>query len=139
MRRTPAFGARTALALLCIAVLAPAAAGAAVKTIGQGIRLRGSNIWYAHGTAVRPAGLAAAITVPSPQPVKVQWAVVCQKPNKTDPADHLGTGEKGGQVTVQGNATVRLALPYPKPPTCVVTVYATLSKADRVSLRLLQT
>ncbi len=138
MRRTLAFGARAAAALLCIATLAPAAAEATVKTIGQGVRLRGSNIWYAHGTAVRPAGLAAAITVPSPQPVKVQWAVVCQKPNKTDPADHLGTAEKGGQITVHGDATVSFALPYPKPPTCVVTVYATLSKADRLSLRLLQ-
>jgi hypothetical protein len=71
--------------------------------------------------------------------VKVQWAVVCQKSNPNDPAIHLGVKGTSGEASVRTAATVKLALPYPKPPNCVATVYATLTKDGKLELRLLQT
>jgi hypothetical protein len=121
-----------------VPLLAASGAWAAPKTIGQGVRLKGTNVWYAHGTAANPRTLLAVVMPTPGQSVKVQWAVACQRPNPTDPADHLGTGEKGGQVTVHGAASIRLSMPSAKPPTCVVTVYATLAKAGRLSVRIVQ-
>jgi hypothetical protein len=125
-----------ALTLACVGV---ATAGAASKVIGQAVRLKGTKIFYAKGTAVAPRTISAGVAVTPSQPVKIQWAVVCQKSNRADPAVHLGTSEKAGQTTVRGSGTVRLELPYAKPPTCVATVYATLSRKGSLVLRVFQT
>ncbi len=130
-----------AVALLAAALLAAGpAAAATARPIGKaGARLKGTSIWYAHATAVRPASIAVRV-VPTPaRAVKVQWAVVCQKPNPSDPADHVGTASSSGERTVRGAAIVPLRLPYARPPTCVATVYATLSGEGALALRLLQT
>jgi len=107
--------------------------------IGHAVRLKGSKIYYAKGTAVRPKAISAGLVATPRQPVKVQWSVVCQKPNSSDPAVHLGTSEKAGETSVQGAGSVKLLLPYAKPPACVATVYATLAGSGRLVLRLLQT
>lgn len=121
-----------------LTVAGAAAAEATSREIGHGVRLRGSSVWFAHGKAIRPKSISAMV-VPSPaQPVKVQWAVACQKPNAADPAFHLNALSKSGQVTVPAAATVKLALPYQNPHTCVATVYATLAKTGRLTLRLLE-
>jgi hypothetical protein len=131
---------RFGTALLSLALVAcVAAAPVRSKVIGHGVRLKGTSIWYAHGNAVEPRTISASV-VPIPgQAVKVQWSVVCQKPNKSDPAVHLGTNQRSGEVSVHAAATVKLTLPYAKPPACVATVYATLGKAGGLTLRLLQT
>ena len=56
-----------------------------------------------------------------------------------DPAYHLDATGKSGQTSVSAAATVKLALPYPKPPACVAAVYATLGKNGRLTVRILQT
>jgi len=71
--------------------------------------------------------------------VKVQWAVVCQQPNSFDPSYHLKTTVKSGQISVRSVATVKLALPYAKPHTCVASVYATLDGGGKLTLRIQQT
>jgi hypothetical protein len=124
-----------ALALAACAAAAPVTS----KVIGHGVRLKGTNVWYAHGTAVAPRTVSTRVAPIPAQAVKVQWSVVCQKPNKSDPAVHLGTNQRSGEASVHGAATVKLTLPYAKPPACVATVYATLGKAGRLTLRLLQT
>jgi hypothetical protein len=125
--------------VLVLAAVGAAAAEAETKVIGQGARLKGTNIWFAHGKAVAPRTISASV-VPTPtQGVKVQWSVVCQRPNRADPAYHLGVQSKSGQTSVRAAATVKLALPYAKPHTCVATVYATLAKSGTLLLRLLQT
>jgi hypothetical protein len=131
--------AHFATALLpCALAACVSAAPATSKEIGHGVRLKGTNVWYAHGNAVKPTTVSARV-IPSPaQAVKVQWAVVCQKPNRSDPAVHLGTNQRSGQSSVHAAATVKLTLPYAKPPACVVTVYATLAKNGGLTLRLLQ-
>jgi len=124
---------------LVLAAVAAAAADAESKVIGQGVRLKGTNIWFAHGKAVAPKTISASV-VPTPaQGVKVQWSVVCQRPNPEDPAYHLGVQSKSGQTSVRAPATVKLALPHTNPHTCVATVYATLGKTGTLVLRLLQT
>ena len=127
------------MAALVLALVGAATAAATAKVIGHATRLKGSNVWYAQGKAATPKTLFARV-VPTPvQPVKMQWAVVCQKPNKEDPAYHLGTSVKSGTTSIRGAATVKLALPYPNPPACVATVYATLAKKGELALQLLQT
>jgi hypothetical protein len=134
---------RTALLSGTLAIaLAPVdadAGGGASKVIGQGVRLKGSNVWLAHGTAVAPRTISAKVVPIPAQPVKVHWAVVCQKPNRHDPAYHLGTKSRSGETSVHAAATVKLALPYAKPHTCVATVYATLAASGGLRLRLVQT
>jgi hypothetical protein len=120
---------------LLIAFPGPATA-AVSKTIGRAVHLKGTNVWYAHGTAVRPKALSATVVPVPPQTVKVQWAVVCQKGNPSDPADHLYTRETGGETVVHAAAVVRLALPYSGAPTCVATVYGTLTRAGQLALRI---
>ena len=131
---------RSGTALLAGALVACAAAAPVTsKVIGHGVRLKGTSVWYAHGNAVSPRTISAHV-VPNPaQAVKVQWSIVCQKPNKFDPAFHLGTNTKSGEATVHTATTVKLALPFAKPPACVATVYATLGKNGSLTLRLLQT
>jgi hypothetical protein len=109
------------------------------KVIGHGVRLKGTNIWYAHGKAVAPTTISVRVVPVPVEAVKVQWSVVCQKPNRSDPAVHLGTSETSGQASVHAAATVKLALPYAKPPACIATVYGTLGKNGKLTLRLLQT
>lgn len=140
MRRSLAQRASGAVALGC--ALAVSAAGTAssahtTRTFGHAARLKGTKVWYAHGTVVAPNALSARVAPVPRQPVKVQWSVVCQKTNPSDPADHIGTGVSSGQSSVDGAAVVKLALPYPKPPTCVATVYATLTKNGALTLQLL--
>jgi hypothetical protein len=132
---------RAALAgcVVFVALAGATAAAATTKVIGQGTHLKGTKIWYAHGNATFPKTVSASI-VPSPaQPVKVQWALVCQRPNPQDPAIHLAAQSTSGTAAVRGRATVKLALPYAKPHNCVATVYATLAKAGSLTVRLLQT
>jgi hypothetical protein len=119
-------------------VIAAAADGTS-KMIGGGVRLKGTTIWYAHGKAVGPRTISARVIPVPPQAVKVQWAVVCQKPNSYDPSFHLATDVKSGEVSVPSVATVKLVLPYPKPHTCVASVYATLERGGKLTLRILQT
>ena len=122
-----------------VALAAATAAAATSKVIGAGTHLKGTKIWYAHGNAASPKSVSASL-VPSPaQPVKVQWALVCQRPNPQDPAIHLAAQSTSGTTSVRGAAIVKLALPYAKPHSCVATVYATLAKAGSLTLRLLQT
>ena len=122
-----------------VLVASAAATFTTSKVIAHGVRLKGTSVWYAHGKAASPRTISARV-VPTPaQAVKVQWSVVCQKPNKSDPAVHLGTNGKSGEATVHMAATVKLALPYAKPPMCIATVYATLAKNGSLTLRVLQT
>lgn len=123
---------------LAIVPVGAAAAAPTGKTIGSGVRLKGSKIWYAQGKAVKPKTLSVDVVPVPEQAVKVQWSVVCQKPNASDPADHIAALAKSGQTSVRGATTVRLALPYANPPTCVATVYATLTKTGKLTLRLVQ-
>jgi len=124
---------------LVLALVGAAAAAATAKVIGHAVRLKGTNVWYAHGTAVAPRTISARVVPVPAQAVKVQWSVVCQKPNAEDPAYHLGVSSKSGQVSVHAAATVKFALPAAKPHTCVASVYATLAKGGSLTLRLLQT
>jgi hypothetical protein len=131
----------TLLVVLAFTVASGGAAAAAPpgKVIGHAVRLKGTKIFYAHGTATRPRTISARV-VPNPgQPVKVQWSVACQKANHFDPAVQLDTAEKLGETSVRGTATVELTLPYARPRTCVATVYATLHHDGNLVLRLLQT
>ena len=122
-----------------VLALPAAAATAPSKVIAKGARLKGSNIWFVQGKAKRPRTLSARI-VPIPvQKVKVHWAVVCQRSDPHDPAVHVSTKGTSGEVSLRAAATVKLSLPYAKPPTCVATVYATPAATGRVTLRLLQT
>ena len=127
--------------LLALALPLADAAGADVagKVIGHGVRLKGTNVWFADGKAVGPKTMSAHVTPVPAQTVKVQWAVVCQKPNKSDPSFHLAAKGTSGTTSLQKAGTVKLRLPYPKPHTCVATVYATLRTSGRLTLRLLQT
>ena len=124
---------------LVLALVGAAAAAATAKVIGHAVRLKGTNVWYAHGKAVAPRTISARVVPLPAQAVKVQWSVVCQKPNPEDPAYHLGVSSKSGQTSVHAAATVKLALPSAKPHTCIATVYATLARGDNLTLRLLQT
>jgi hypothetical protein len=121
-----------------LAVGATSALGTS-KVIGHGVRLKGTHLWYAQGEAVSPKTISASVVAVPEQAVKVQWSVVCQKPNKTDPAVDLAASERSGQASVHGATTVKLALPYAKPPTCIVTLYATLATNGSLTLRLQQT
>lgn len=134
-RQSTRFGT---LLLSCALVVGACAAPATSKVIGHGVRLKGTNVWYAHGNAVAPRTVSAMVVPIPAQAVKVQWSVVCQKPNKADPAVHLGTNGRSGQSSVHAAATVKLTLPYVRPPACVATVYATLAKDGGLTLRLLQ-
>jgi hypothetical protein len=124
---------------IALAFTGSASAGGASKVIGHAVRLKGTKIFYAKGTAAAPKTISASLVATPRQPVKVQWSVVCQRPNSSDPAVHLGTSEKAGEDSVPGAGTVKLALPYAKPHTCVATVYATLARNGALVLRLLQT
>jgi hypothetical protein len=115
-----------------------AAALATSKVIARGTQLKGSNVWYAQGKASRPRSLSARVAASPSQAVKVQWSVVCQRPNTADPAYQLATKLRSGETSVRGNAVVKLTLPYATPPSCVATVYATLSKRGKLNLQLLQ-
>lgn len=126
-------------AVLACAFVPPATAGGASKVIGHGVRLKGTKIFYLQGKAVAPKAVFAQV-VPTPaQPVKVQWSVVCQKPNKADPAVQIAATGETGEISVTKAAKVKLTLPYARPPTCVATVYGTLTRNGDLVLRLEQT
>ncbi len=127
------------LAFGALSTVAAAADGTS-KEIGHAVRLKGSTkIYYAQGKAVAPASVSAKV-VPTPaQPVKVQWALACQKPNTSDPAIQINASASSGQTSLRGAGTVKFKLPYPKPANCIATVYATLSKKGSLVLQLLQT
>ena len=138
-------GGRLQSACFKVAVLSGAlavsatAAPATTKVIGHGVRLKGTSIWYAHGKAVAPKTVSARVVSTPAQAVKVQWSVVCQKPNSSDPAVHLGTNQRSGESSVHATGTVKLALPYARPPACIATVYATLAKdVGQLTLKILQ-
>lgn len=114
------------------------AAASTSKVIGYGAQLKGSQVWYAHGKAVTPRMLSARVAPAAGQSAKVQWSVVCQKPNKLDPAIPVETNERSGQTSVRARATVNLTLPYARPPVCVATVYATLARRGRLTLEVLE-
>jgi hypothetical protein len=125
-------------AVALVSLTAVTAAVAASKVIARGTQLKGTNVWYAQGKASRPRSLSATVVPIPSQAVKVQWSVVCQKPNPADPAYHLATKVVSGQSTVRATAVVKLPLPYATPPSCVATVYATLAKHGNLTLQLLQ-
>jgi hypothetical protein len=129
----------TVLAFGALATVA-AAAGGTSKEIGHAVLLKGSTkIYYAQGRAVAPASVSAKV-VPTPsQPVKVQWALACQKPNNSDPAIQINSSASSGEMSLKGAGTVRFKLPYPKPANCIATVYATLSTKGTLVLRLVAT
>jgi hypothetical protein len=124
---------------LALGLADAAAAAATSRVIGHAVRLKGTNVWYVHGKTAAPRTISAKVVPVPAQAVKVQWSVICQKPNAADPAFHLATQGTSGQSSVHAAATVKLALPYPKPPTCIATVYATLAKNGNLTLHLLQT
>lgn len=132
-------GAAALVATLALASAGVTTAAAADKVIGHGVRLKATRIFFAQGTAVEPRTVSATIATDPAQPVKVQWSLVCQKPNKADPAIPIGASSRSGQATVRRTGTVTLALPFKKPPTCVATVYATLAAKGDLVLRLVQT
>ncbi len=126
-------------ALLGLSVAGAAFAAAEGKVIGRGVRLKTSRVFFAQGTSIAPKTVSVTV-VPTPaQPVKVQWSLVCQKPNKADPAIQIAANERSGTTTVRGTGTVKLAFPFAKPPTCVASVYATLAGKGRLVLHLVQT
>jgi hypothetical protein len=134
--------AGTALILAATAVLAAtgaATAGGAVKVIGHGTQLKGTKIWLAQAKSARPHTLSARVVPQPAQPVKVQWSVVCQKPNSFDPAIQIAATSKSGEVSLVRPATVKLALPFARSPTCVASVYATLARGGKLVLRVIQT
>jgi hypothetical protein len=132
--------ASTVLAMaLALAFVGLTTAVAAERVIGHGARLKATKIFFAQGKAVAPRTISARLAPTPVQPVKVQWSLVCQKPNKADPAIQIGASETLGQTTVTGRATVEMKLPFAKPPTCVATVYATLARNGGLVLRLVQT
>jgi hypothetical protein len=88
---------------------------------------------------VSPKTVSATLRPTPAQPVKVQWSLVCQKPNRADPAIQIAASGKTGATTVNGSGSVQLELPFKKPPTCVATVYATLATKGSLVLRLVQT
>ncbi len=130
MTRARAQSAGGLVALCTLAIVAAGAASAALttKTFGHAARLKGTKVWYVQGTAVTPKALSVKVAPVPSQPVKVQWSVVCQRTNPTDPADHIGARVSSGQTSVGTATIVKLALPFAKPPSCVATVYATLSR-----------
>ena len=123
---------------LALAPADGAAAGTVGNVIGHGVRLKGTSVWFADGKAVAPKTISVEVVPVPAQAVKVQWAVVCQKPNKFDPSFHLAAKGTSGKASVHEAGTVA-GPPYPKPNTCVATVYATLGTKGRLTLRLLQT
>ena len=129
----------TLLLLTCVVAAGAMPTFGASKLIGRGVRLKGTHLWYAQGTAIVPKTISASVVPVPEQAVKVQWSVVCQKPNKIDPAVDLAAHEKSGQTAVRAAVIVKLALPYPKPPSCIVTVYATLAGNGNLTVRLEQT
>ncbi len=124
---------------LAVVAVGTASSAHTTRPFGHAAQLKGTKVWYAHGTVAAPKALSARVAPVPRQPVKVQWSVVCQKTNPADPADHIGTGVRSGQTSVDEAAVVKLALPYPKPPTCVATVYATLARSGALTLQLLLT
>ena len=128
---------------ICFAVLLSGALGVSAagafgtsKVIGHGVRLKGTHVWTAQGRAFAPSSLSARIASMPAQPVKVQWSVVCEKPNRADPAIQLASRARSGQGTVHTPANVKLALPYAKPPKCVATVYATLAGRGALTVEI---
>ena len=109
------------------------------KVIGHGARLKTSHVFFAQGTAIAPTTVSATLAPRPAQPVKVQWSLVCQKPNKADPAIQIAANERSGTTTTHGAGTVKLVLPFAKPPTCIASVYATLARNGELVLRLVQT
>jgi hypothetical protein len=124
---------------LALSLAGPVAAAATSTVIGHAVRLKGTNIWYAHGKSSAPRTISARVVPVPAQKVKVQWSVVCQKPNAADPAFRLAAQGASGESSVQAAATVKLAFPYPKPHSCIATVYATLAKSGKLTVQLLQT
>src|SRR4051812_19499939 len=107
------------LLLSAMLAFAPAAAAASApsKVIGQGTKVKGANLWFVQGNATAVRTISVRV-VPSPvQPVTVHWAVVCQKNDPYDPAIHVSAQGKSGESSVHTAATIKLALPYAKPPT----------------------
>jgi hypothetical protein len=129
----------TIVTALALASSGMTTAGAAEKVIGHGSRLRTTRIFFAHGNALSPRTVSAAVASTPAQPVKVQWSLVCQKPNRADPAIQIAGNVKTGETTVRGTGKVGLELPFKQPPTCVATVYATLAGKGSLVLRLVQT
>ena len=127
------------LALTGLLAVGAGSAGATSKLIGHGVRLKGTHLWFAQGTAISPKTVSASVVPVPKQAVKVQWSVVCQKPNKADPAVDLAPSERSGETAVRAPVIVRLELPYARPPSCIVTVYATLAGSGNLTLRLQQT
>jgi hypothetical protein len=127
-----------AAVLAAALALVPVAAALSGKVIGHGSRLKGTKIFLAQGTAIEPRTISATLAPSPTQSVKVQWSVACQKPNKADPAIKISASGTSGQTTVRGAGTVKLELPFARPPTCVATVYATLATKGGLVLRLLQ-
>jgi hypothetical protein len=125
--------------MLALASTGVTTAGAADKVIGHGVRLKATKIFFAQGTAVLPRTVSATVAAAPRQPVKVQWALVCQKPNSADPAIQIGASSTRGETIVRRTGKVELALPFKKPPTCIASVYATLARKGRLVLRLVQT
>jgi hypothetical protein len=127
------------LAFFALAAGAAAAGGTSKEIGGKVVHLRGTKIYYSQGKAVAPRSISVSVAPKPSQPVKVQWAVVCQKPNSADPAIQVNASGTSGQSSVHGVATVKLKLPYAAPPNCIATVYATLARNGSLVLRILQT
>jgi hypothetical protein len=138
MRRQAARVASAALAAGLLAAVAAGASAATGKVIAHGSRLKATRIFFAQGTAVSPSLVSVRLSAKPVQPVKVQWALVCQKPNKADPAIQIAATSTQGETTVTGPATVKLKLPFKHPPTCVASVYGTLTKNGSLVLQVLQ-
>jgi hypothetical protein len=136
--------ARTTGKILLTATLALFLAGVvqartSSKVIATGVLLKGGKIAYAQGTAKVPNTVSAKVIAVPAQPVKIQYSLTCTKGGSTDAdAYNSSTTPSSGQFTAATPLSRKLTLPFAKPTTCSVTVYATISKKGKETLTVLQ-
>lgn len=128
-------------AALALLLAGTADARTSSKVIASGVLLKGGMYAYAQGNAVWPKSLSARVTTIPSQKVLLKWSVVCAK--KTAPAAaaegyNASTASKTGQKTVTSPATAALPMPFARPKTCSVSVYARLVVKAKATLQILQ-
>jgi hypothetical protein len=136
--------ARTTGTILLTAALALLLAGVvqartSSKVIGTGVALKGGKISYAQATAKGPSTVSAKVIAVPAQPVKIQYSLTCTKGGTADAdAYNSSTTPSSGQFTTTTSLARKLTLPFAKPTSCSVIVYATISKKGKETLTILQ-
>jgi hypothetical protein len=135
---------RTSGKILLAATLALLLAGVvqartSSKVIATGVLLKGGKISYAQGTAKGPKTVSAKVIAVPAQPVKIQYSLTCTKGGTADEdAYNSSTTPSSGQFTATTSLARKLTLPFAKPTSCSVIVYATISKKGKETLTVLQ-